>query len=137
MAVTPDTIAVALGRTAPLADSPAALQWQMWIDDALMLIEARLGDVALLDQARLDYVVRKAVVAQAGRPDDGASQVDVAVDDARVSKRYDGSPIVILDEWWDLLSPSGDETAGAFTISPFGASDVGSRDSRSGSWVGW
>ena len=54
MAVTPDTIAVALGVAAPASDSTTFAQWEMWIEDALMLIESRLGDPALLDQARID-----------------------------------------------------------------------------------
>ena len=37
MAVTPAMIAVALGVTAP--ESPQFEQWEMWISDALMLIE--------------------------------------------------------------------------------------------------
>lgn len=116
MAVTPETIAVALGVAAPAADSTQYAQWQMWIDDALMLIGARLGDVALLDQARLDYVVREAVVDQVRKPDD-ATQVDISVDDGRVSRRYSTSRgrITIRDEWWELLSPTVSQ-GGAFEI---------------------
>ena len=79
----------------------------MWIADALMLIEARLGDPALLNQANLDYVVREAVVAQIRRPDD-ATSVEVGVDDGRVTKRYSSSRgrVFIRDEWWKLLDPS-------------------------------
>jgi hypothetical protein len=107
MSVTPVNIAVALGRTAPDAGSADDLQWQMWIDDALMLIGARLGDTTLLDQAKLDYVVREAVVAQVRRPD-SATQVTVAVDDASTMRTYRSSKgrIEILDEWWELLSPT-------------------------------
>lgn len=106
MSVTPADIAVALGRTAPALGSTEHDQWAMWIADALMLITARLGDVSLLDQDRLDYVVREAVVAQVRRPDDVTS-VDVAVDDGRVSKRYSSGSgrVTIRDEWWALLSP--------------------------------
>lgn len=106
MSVTPADIAVALGRTAPALGSTEHDQWAMWVADALMLIAARLGDVSLLDQDRLDYVVREAVVAQVRRPDDVTS-VDVAVDDGRVSKRYSSGSgrVTIRDEWWALLSP--------------------------------
>lgn len=106
MSVTPADIAVALGRTAPALGSTEHDQWAMWVADALMLITARLGDVSLLDQDRLDYVVREAVVAQVRRPDDVTS-VDVAVDDGRVSKRYSSGSgrVTIRDEWWALLSP--------------------------------
>lgn len=132
MAVTPDTIAVALGRTAPVADSAEFLQWEMWISDALMLISARLvgdltGQVASLgdlDQTKLDYVVREAVKAQVLRPDD-ATQVEVRVDDASVGRTYRSSSgrVTIRDEWWDLLSPT-DSTSGAFSIRPSGCSSI-------------
>lgn len=130
MAVTPDTIAVALGRTAPTAGSSEYLQWDMWISDALMLIEARLvGDasdqvasLAELDQTKLDYVVREAVTAQVRRPDD-ATQVDVRVDDGAVGKTYrtGSGRVTIRDEWWALLAPDSDYSAGAFSIRPHGA----------------
>lgn len=115
MAVTTDMIAVALGRTAPASGTAEAQQWEMWISDALMLIEDRLGDPAALDQAKLDYVVREAVVAQVRRPD-SATQVDIEVDDARSSRRYSSSTgrVTILDEWWDLLAPV--EQGGAFVV---------------------
>lgn len=118
MAVTPATIAVALGRTAPVSGTSEFQQWSMWISDALMLIEARLGDLDDLNAAKLDYVVREAVVAQVQRPDD-ATQVDVRVDDAGVSKTYRTSAgrVSIRDEWWDLLAP-GEVSGGAFSIFP-------------------
>lgn len=116
MAVTPNLIAVALGQSAPASDSPLFAQWQLWIDDALMLIEARLGDVALLDQGRLDYVVREAVVMQARRPDD-ATQVTTSIDDGSISRTYRSGPgrVTILDEWWNLLSPTA-TAGGAFSL---------------------
>ncbi|HEY9494781.1 MAG TPA: hypothetical protein VIR15_08010 [Intrasporangium sp.] len=104
--VTPAMVAVALGQSAPASGSPTEQQWQMWIDDALMLIQLRADDlaVAVIDQARLDYVVREAVVAQVRRPD-SATQVTVSVDDASTSKTYRSSTgrIGILDEWWSML----------------------------------
>jgi hypothetical protein len=120
MTVTTDTIAVALGRTAPAPGSVEADQWSLWISDALMLIGARLGDTTLLDQDKLDYVVREAVVAQVRRPDD-ATAVDIAVDDGRVSRTYRSSAgrVTIRSEWWDLLSPTA-STSGAFSIRPSG-----------------
>lgn len=121
MAVTPDDIAVELGRTAPDPSSTEFAQWELWIADALMLISARLGDVTLLDQDRLDYVVRQAVAAHVRRPDD-ATQVAVSVDDGSVSRTYRSSRgrVEIIDEWWSLLSPA-DSTARAFSISPSGS----------------
>jgi hypothetical protein len=122
MAVTTATIAVALGRTTPAADSVEEQQWEMWISDALFLIEARLGDSTLLDQAALDYVVREAVAAQVRRPD-SAMQVTTSVDDASVSKTYRSSQgrLEILDEWWALLSPAS-TTGKAFEVDTMPAS---------------
>lgn len=116
MAVTVADIAVALGRDTPASGSADDRQWSMWIDDALMLIEARLGDPSALDQTRLDYVVREAVTAQVRRPDD-ATSVEVAVDDGRVAKRYTSSRgrVFIRDEWWGLLDPTKNKS-GAFTL---------------------
>ena len=107
MAVTPGMIAVALGRTAPADPSVEFDQWSMWIADALLLIEARLGDPAELDQAKLDYVVREAVVAHVRNPD-SATQVSVSVDDGSSSRTYRSGAgrIAILDAWWELLSPT-------------------------------
>ena len=128
MAVTPDMIAVALGRTAPTEGSVEFEQWSMWIDDALMLIEARLGDSALLDQAKLDYVVREAVALHVRRPDD-ATQVTISVDDASTSKTYRSGAgrLVILDEWWNLLAPETGARGKAFEVDtmPSGAGVYG------------
>jgi len=82
----------------------------MWIEDAVMLIgdrATRLG-VDDVDAAKLDYVVRQAVVAQVRRPDD-ATQVTVSVDDGSTSRTYQRGTgrVSILDEWWVLLGLSG------------------------------
>lgn len=118
MTVIPDTIATALGRAAESDEEEA--QWSMWIDDALLLIEARLGDPAELDQAKLDYVVREAVVAHVKNPDD-ATQVSVSVGDASTQKSYRSSKgrVTIIEEWWAMLSPD-DEDGGAFSIDTYG-----------------
>jgi membrane protein implicated in regulation of membrane protease activity len=116
MAVTPEMIAVALGVAAPASGSTQLAQWSMWIDDALLLIEHRLGDPALLDQAKLDYVVREAVVAHARRPDE-ATQVTTSVDDASSSRTYRTGKgrVTIADDLWALLS--GPAARGrAFTV---------------------
>jgi hypothetical protein len=101
----------------PEPGSVTEQQWQMWVDDALMLIEARrvlLGAEAP-DEARLDYVVREAVAAHIKRPDD-ATQVTVAVDDGSSSRSYKTGKgrVTILDEWWALLGLV--ETSGAFSV---------------------
>lgn len=118
--VTPAKIAVALGVPAPPPGSPQEQQWQMWITDALLLIQIRVDELGIdestIDQAKLDYVIREAVVAQARRPDD-STQVTTSVDDGSVSRIYRSSSgrVGILDEWWALLgltAPGG----GAFDI---------------------
>ena len=123
MAVTPAMIAVALGVAAPDSGSVTEAQWQMWIDDALMLIEARrleIDSTLVLDQAKLDYVVREAVVDHVKRPDD-ATQVTISVDDASTSRTYRSSAgrLRILDEWWAILglTPSGGAAYSFDTIS--------------------
>lgn len=116
MSVTPEDIAVELGRTAPAEGTIQHQQWSRWIEDALMLIKARLGDLADLDQEKLDYVVRQAVAEHIRHPDD-ATNVTISVDDASTSRTYrSGSGRVsIRDEWWALLSPSGD-SGKAFSV---------------------
>ncbi|PYY32359.1 hypothetical protein [Curtobacterium sp. MCBD17_030] len=106
MAVDIEKIAVALGRAAPEPDSLLAQQWQMWIDDAELLIELRAQELQkpMPDEAKLDYVVRQAVVAQIKKPDD-ATQVTISVDDGSSSKTYQSAKgrVAIIDEWWALL----------------------------------
>lgn len=121
MAVTPSSIAVELGRTAPDSSDPEYAQWELWIADALFQIAKRPGLVfADLDPATVDYVVRKAVVRHVRRPDD-ATQVTVGVDDGNVSKTYRSSAgdVQIKDEWWAMLTPT-DTTTRAFSIRPSG-----------------
>lgn len=123
--VTPAKLAVALGKAAPESGSVTEQQWQMWIDDAAMLIDARQSDLGLPapDQAKIDYVIREAVVAHIKRPDD-ATQVTVAVDDGSTSRSYKSGRgrIVILDEWWTLLGLV--ESSGAFSIDMVGRASI-------------
>lgn len=123
MSVTPTMIAVALGQAAPGAGSVTEQQWEMWVDDAEMLIDARQIHLGIdsIDQAKLDYVVREAVVAHIKRPDD-ATQVTIAVDDGSSSRSYQSGKgrVTILDEWWTLLGLV--EASGAFSIDMVGIS---------------
>ena len=117
--VTPAMVAVALGVTAPEPGSAQAGQWQMWIDDALMLVQVRADSITpapTVDQARLNYVIREAVAAQARRPD-SATQVTTSIDDGSVSKTYRSRAgrIDILDEWWALLGLSS-AGGGAYAV---------------------
>lgn len=123
MTVQPSDIAVALGIDAPPNSSTQYAQWNMWIDDAVMLIEARRtaqDPAPMLDDLKLDYVVREAVVSHIRHPED-ATNVTVSVDDASTSKTYrSGSGRVrITDEWWALLGLAPVAT-GAFSITPTG-----------------
>lgn len=126
MSVIPSMIAVALGQTAPDSGSVTEQQWEMWISDAEMLIETRRLVVApdlTIDEAKLDYVVREAVVAHVKKPDD-ATQVTIAVDDGSTSKSYRSGRgrVTILDEWWSLLGLT--EQSGAFTIDMVGVASI-------------
>lgn len=126
--ITPADVAVALGREAPDSGSPTEAQWAMWISDALMLVQSRVTELAheetSIDQARLDYVVREAVVTQVRRPDD-ATQVTKSLDDGSVTRTYKSSRgrVDILDEWWTLLGvvASGGQ---AFTVDSVSATTV-------------
>lgn len=130
MAVTPDQVATTLGVSCP--DPIPYAQWDMWISDATLLITnwaTRNGyTFAGLDSATVDYVIREAVALKVKRPD-SATQVDVAVDDGRVSRRYESSTgqITILPEWWAMLTPvASASSGGAFSICPSFEPDAGS-----------
>jgi hypothetical protein len=126
MSVTPNMIAVALGQAAPEPDSIQDQQWYLWIDDAYMLVDTRrmsLDPTIEIDQAKLDYVVREAVVAHVKKPDD-ATQVTVSVDDASTSRSYRSGKgrVTILDEWWTLLGLT--DPGGAFSLDMVGFSNL-------------
>lgn len=124
--VTPATIATALGVAAPSNGTPTFAQWAMWIDDALMLIQDRAEkldvDIVDIDEAKIDYVVREAVVAHVRRPDD-ATQVTITVDDASTSKTYQSGKgrVTISDEGWALLGLVDDKGAYAIDRVPTGS----------------
>ena len=125
MSVTPAMIAVALGQAAPEPGSVTEQQWALWIADAEMLIEARRVQIGApaVDAAKLDYVVREAVVAHVKRPDD-ATQITIAVDDGSSSRSYrtGRGRVTILDEWWALLGLV--EGSGAFSVDQVSASSL-------------
>lgn len=127
MAVTPATVATALGVAAPAEDSVTEKQWEMWIVDAGMLIQTRAAqldvDMDDIDEVKLDYVVREAVVAHVKRPDD-ATQVSITVDDGTTAKSYRSGKgrVTILDEWWLLLGLT--DPSGAFAIDMIGTASA-------------
>jgi len=126
MAVTPANIAVALGQAAPDSDSVTAQQWQMWITDAAMLIETRREQLAVdqIDEAKLEYVIREAVVAHVKRPDD-ATQVTVSIaEEGSASRTYRSGKgrVTIVDEWWTLLGLT--QPSGAFAVDMLGVDTI-------------
>lgn len=123
MSVTSEMLAVALGQAAPVPASITDQQWQMWVQDAEMLIETRrmlIDPAVMVDEAKRDYVVREAVVAHIRKPDD-ATQVTVSVDDASSTRSYQSGKgrVSILDEWWTLLGLIQPST-GAFAVDMVG-----------------
>ena len=119
MAVTPDMIAVALGRPTPTGSQLA--QWTYWASEAQRIIHARavrLGvDPASLNEEALDSVVVRAVVAMVRNPDD-ATQVSVSVDDGNMARTYRSSDgeVSIKDRWWDELGLLDAQDAGAYSV---------------------
>lgn len=110
MTVQVSDIETALGRTLTTTEQAQATQW---IADALMLIEARLGDLAQIDEAKVDYVVREAVVARFRNPDGYQSET---IDDYTYRLPSETRRVTILPEWWELLSPAAE--SGAFSTRP-------------------
>lgn len=106
-----EDVAQALGR--PLSEVGAEEQAQIehWLTGVELLITARLGSVASLDQSAVRYVEAEAVAQKRRRFGDpsGMTSVTVTADDGSVTRRYEQSPITmsdITDEWWRLLRPS-------------------------------
>lgn len=110
MTVQVSDIETALGRTLTTQEQAQATQW---IADALMLIGARLGDPAELDQDALDYVVREAVVARFRNPEGFQSE---SIDDYTYRHGSETRRVTILPEWWELLAPA--RVSGAFSTRP-------------------
>lgn len=111
--ITYEDVEVALGRDITTAAEQA--QVTQWIADAELLIGARLGDIAELDQDILAYVVREAVLLMMRNPEGYQSET---IDDYTYRHGSSSGRVAILAEWWDLLTP--DATSGAFTITPYG-----------------
>lgn len=104
-AATYEDVSVALGRPISTAAEQDQVTW--WLDGAEIIIRARLGDPALLDQDVLRYVEVEAVVGKVQRNGTAESSITVAVDDGSVTRRYENavSTADITEEWWSLLGP--------------------------------
>lgn len=117
-------VAVALGR--PTSDFTADQQAQItyWLNGVELLIKARLGDVATLDQDVLTFVETESVAARSrSLSDGGASSVTVSVDDGSITRRFESvSPDDITESRWDMLDPT--RGASGFSTRPAFEPDV-------------
>lgn len=131
MTTTTANVGVELGVASPT--TLQTQQWQSWIDQATYLIEKRLGDISLLPAADVDYVVLQSVVAHARNPEN-STQVDIAVDDGRVSRRYSSGTgrVVIPDDLWGLLDPDMANESGVGSTQLYGEPDPAPYDP----WIG-
>lgn len=108
---TVEDVAVSLGR--PIVGHVEVDQVSWWIRAAEVQIRARLGDLSLLDQEVLNYVVVEAVAAKAQNPEGALSET---VDDYTYRLPSESRRVTILDEWWSLLDSGS--SSGAFSIRP-------------------
>lgn len=104
-------VAVSLGR--PITDSNEQAQITWWITAAELQIQARLGDLADLDQDVLNFVVVEAVAAKAQNPTNAQYE---AIDDYRYGLPAESRRVTILDEWWHMLNPA--ITSNAYSVRP-------------------
>lgn len=122
MTVSITDVARTLGRSAPSRSSAQGCQWALWIEDARLLIQDRLGNLDDLNQANLEYVVREAVAERVRNTrDERSSSKTVKADDGEVTTRWEegqDTQLFITDAWWALLSPA-DDARGSFTIRPY------------------
>ncbi len=112
-----EDVAVAIGR--PISDATEQARVTYWLDAAELIIGARLGDVAELDQAALKYVETEAVAAKLANPDGYQSET---IDDYTYRFGTETRRVTILDEWWRLLDP--DTGSGAFSARPYFETDA-------------
>lgn len=111
MTVTYGDVAVALGR--PITDQNEQAQITWWISAAELQIQSRLGDLTLLDQDVLMYVVVEAVAAKAQNPEGASSE---SIDDYTYRLPTETRRVTILDEWWRMLDPN--VSADAYSVRP-------------------
>lgn len=95
-----EDVAVAIGR--PISDAAEQAQVTYWLTSAELIIKARLGDVAALDQAVLKFVETEAVAAKMQNPEGFASET---IDDYTYRLPAESRRVTILDEWWQMLDP--------------------------------
>ena len=124
MYATTAEVATNIGRPLSAAETEQTILWIGWAERT---IAARMGELESLNFDTLNMVIVEAVTARLRSPEP-VTQVDIQVDDANVSKRFQRSSglIEILPEWWAALGWSG--SAGAFTVTPYGAADTAAVD---------
>lgn len=112
--VMPRDIAIELGRDPDSLSTLESAQWNVWILDAMRIVESGIGDLQPR-QEDVDYVIRQAVLELARVPNPSVESDTVRIDDGQVTTRYRNSPrrITILPEWWALLGVKG---GSAFSI---------------------
>lgn len=126
--VTPEQVAIELGRTAPELNSTEYQQWAGWIAQAYQLIVWRYGQAAVdaMEPTLVDYVVLQAVAqhVRSWTPNN-VRRTDVSVDDGRVSTDYHSSvgTLAIPDGLWGMLDPASD--AKVFSTRLEGEPDAG------------
>ena len=101
---TVDDVATSLGR--PITGTEEE-QVAMWLGDAELQIRLRLGPITDLDQDVVAYVEREAVAARVRNPEGYQYE---SIDDYRYGLPAESRRVTILDEWWDMLTPSGSST---------------------------
>ena len=126
MSVSVEDVAINAGRLPESITELQQQQIQRWIDYAEATIAHRMGDLDALDQDVLAMVITEAVSARFVQPEK-LTQVDVRVDDASYSKRYQESSglVEILPEWWALLGWVDPASRRSFSIRPHYTPDGG------------
>lgn len=124
MYATPEDVGFHLNR--PLCDGETA-QVDMWIRWLEADIALKLPAPAVVDPTVAQRVIVQSIAAYLDNPT-AASEVQVSVDDASVTKRYRSSSgrVQILPDLWADLGWTGD--TGAFTVTPYGAVDTAATD---------
>lgn len=113
MIVTRQDVEVSLGRSIDSPLEQAQVDW--WIQSAELQIKTRLGDLDVLDQDVLFYVIVEAVAAKATNPEGMQSET---IDDYTYRLPAETRRVTILPEWWDMLSPRRRRRSRAYSVQP-------------------
>jgi hypothetical protein len=106
-----DDIATELGRPITTAEEISQVNW--WISGAELKLRNRLGDLAALDSASVNYVVVQAVARRARNPE-GKQQERIDDYSYNLNPSAASAELIITDEEWALLTPTTER--GAFSI---------------------